>query len=59
MYCGGVVSFNMLFKMRFKIIKGTHTVYFSSSLSHHKSKAYMIPRTDFNCITTWAAPSSG
>ena len=38
--------------------KGTHTVYFSSSLYIINQKP-MIPRTDFHCITTWVARSSG
>ena len=32
-------------------LKGTHTVYFSSSL-YIKNQKPMIPRTDFHCITT-------
>ena len=39
-------------------IKGTHTVYFSSSLYIINQKP-MIHRTHFNCITTWVARSSG
>ena len=38
--------------------KGTHTVYFSSSLYIINQKA-MIPRTHFHCITTWVACPSG
>ena len=34
--------------------KGTHTVYFSSSLYIINQKP-IIPRTDFHCITTWVA----
>ena len=37
------------------IFKGTHTVYFSSSLYIINQKP-MIPRTHFYCITTWVAP---
>ena len=39
-------------------IKGTHTVYFSSFLYIINQKP-RIPRTDFLCITTWVARSSG
>ena len=39
-------------------IKGTHTIYFSSSLYIINQKP-MIPRTHFHCITTWVARSSG
>ena len=39
-------------------IKGTQTVYFSSSLYIINEKP-MIPRTHFHCITTWGARSSG
>ena len=39
-------------------IKGTHTVFFSSSLYIINQKP-MIPRINFNCITTWVARSSG
>ena len=39
-------------------LKGTHTVYFSSS-SYIINQNPMIPRTDFHCITTWVACSSG
>ena len=35
-----------------------HTVYFSSSLYIINQKP-MVPRTDFHCITTWVARSSG
>ena len=38
-------------------VKGTHTVYFSSSLYIINQKP-IIPRTH-NCITTWVASSSG
>ena len=38
--------------------KGTHTVYFSSSFYIINQKS-MIHRTDFHCITTWVARSSG
>ena len=41
-----------------QLIKGTHTVYFSSSLYIINQKP-MIPRTHFRCITTWVARSSG
>ena len=41
----------------FKNLKGTHTVYFSSSLYIINQKP-MIPRTDFHCITTRGAHSS-
>ena len=41
-----------------RIIKGTHSVYFSSSLYIINQK-HMIPRTHFHCITTWVARSSG
>ena len=37
--------------------KGTHTVYFSSSL-YIINQEPMIPRTRFHCITTWVARSS-
>ena len=40
------------------IVKGTHTLHFSSSLYIINQKP-MIPRTDFHCITTWVARSSG
>ena len=39
-------------------VKGTHTVYLSSSLYIINQKP-MIHRTDFHCITTWVARSSG
>ena len=39
------------------LIKGTHTVYFSSSLYIINQKP-MILKTGFRCITTWAACSS-
>ena len=39
-------------------LKGTHIIYFSSSLYIIDQKP-MIPRTDFHCITTWVARSSG
>ena len=39
-------------------IKGTHTVYFSSSL-YMINQNLMKPRIHFHCITTWVAPSSG
>ena len=39
-------------------VKGTHTVYFSSSLYIINQKP-MIHRTHFHCITTWIARSSG
>ena len=38
--------------------KGTHTVYFISSFYIINQKP-MIPKTDFHCITTWVACSSG
>ena len=41
-----------------KTFKGTHTVYFSSSLYIINQKP-MIPRTHFHCIPTWAECSSG
>ena len=37
--------------------KGTHTIYFSSSLYIINQKP-MIHRTDFHCTTTWVARSS-
>ena len=40
------------------LFKGTHTVFFSSSLYIINQKP-MIPRTHFHCITTWVACSSG
>ena len=40
------------------LVKGTHTVYLSSSL-YIKNQKPMIPRTHFHCITTWVARSSG
>ena len=40
------------------LIKGTHTVYFSSSLYIINQKP-MMPITHFHCITTWVASSSG
>ena len=39
-------------------LKGTHTVYFSSSLYIINQKP-MIPRTHFHCKTTWVACSAG
>ena len=44
--------------LRYETLKGTHTVYFSSSLYIINQKP-MIHRTDFHCITTWVARSSG
>ena len=41
-----------------KVIEGTHTVYFSSSLCIINQKS-MITITHFHCITTWVARSSG
>ena len=38
--------------------KGTHTVYFISSLYIINQKP-MIPRTHFHWLTTWVARSSG
>ena len=38
--------------------KGTHTVYFSSSLYIINLKS-MIHKTDFHCIATWVGRSSG
>ena len=38
--------------------KGTHTVYFISSF-YIINENPVIPRTDFYCITTWVAHSSG
>ena len=40
------------------LVKGTHTVYFSSLLNIINQKP-MIPRTHFHCIPTWFARSSG
>ena len=40
------------------IFKGTHTIYFTSSLYIIIQKP-MIPRTHFPCITTLVARSSG
>ena len=40
------------------MLKGTHTVYFSSSLYIINQKP-MIHKTDFHCITTSVARSSG
>ena len=39
-------------------VKGTHTIYFSSSHYIINQKP-MIPKTHFHCITTWVARSSG
>ena len=41
-----------------EVVKGAHTVYFSSSLYIINQKP-MISRTHFHCITTWVARSSG
>ena len=38
--------------------KGTHTLYFSSSLYIINQKP-VIPRSHFHCITIWEAHSSG
>ena len=46
------------FLFYFRFIKGTHTVYFSSSLYIINQKP-LIPRIHFHCITTWVARSSG
>ena len=45
-------------RMYWYLLKGTHTVYFSSSLYIINQKP-MIHRTDFHCITTLVAHSSG
>ena len=39
-------------------VKGTHTIYFTSSFYVIYQKS-MITRTDFHCITTQVAHSSG
>ena len=52
------VSFGKLCADILNIVKGTHTVYFSSSLYIINQKP-MIPRTHFHCITTWVACSPG
>ena len=44
--------------LHYSNVKGTHTIYFSSSLYIINQKP-MIPRIYFHCITTWVAPSSG
>ena len=51
MYKRSIPSFSISFK-------GTHTVYISRSFYIINQKP-MIPRTDFHCITTWVAHSSG
>ena len=38
-------------------VKGTHTIYFSSSLYIINQKP-TVPRTHFHCIPTWVASSS-
>ena len=43
---------------RYNYIKGTHTIYFSSSL-YIKNQKPLMPRTHFHCITTWVARSCG
>ena len=46
-------TFNRICLSRaFAVLKGTHIVYFSSSLYIINQKP-MIPRTHFHCITTW------
>ena len=54
--------YNLTFTRHFirvsSTLKGTHTVYFSSSLYIINQKP-MIPKTHFHCITTWVAHSSG
>ena len=45
-------------RVKFLSLKGTHTIYFSSSLYIINQKP-MIPRIHFHCITTWVARSSG
>ena len=40
------------------LIKGTHTVYFSSSF-YIMIQKNEVPRKHFHCITTWVAGSSG
>ena len=48
----------LIMVLRKKVLKGTHTIYFSSSLYIINQKP-MIPRTHFHRITTWIAPSYG
>ena len=47
-----------VFSITLIYVKGTHTVYFSSSLYIINQKP-RIPRTHFHCITTSIARSSG